>query len=161
MVSLTTSKVDYAWRVDFSYPGGPRDAEAIAVDIESEQVLVLTKRDIPARLYSVPLRPGSKKRQDATRLGVIVRLPQATGMDISGDGKRAVVLTYGGVFLFPREPGEDWLTAMQRQPVVVSRTRNRQAEAIAFSADGDALYITLEQRNAPLFRLPIDGASNE
>ena len=159
--ALTTSKVDYAWRVDFSYPGGPRDAEAIAVDVENESVLVLTKRDIPARLYSVPLQPDSKKRQVATRLGVIGGLPQATAMDISGDGKKAVILTDGGVFLFTQEPGEDWIDAMQRQPVVVSRTRNRAAEAIAFDASGNALYITLEQRNAPLFRLPIDVASDE
>ncbi len=174
-----TKKVKYAWRVDFSYSGGPRDAEAIAVDVENERVLVLSKREIPARLYTVPLRPDSKKRQTATRLGAIGSLPQPsrrdvefapktdawhwqpTSMDISGDGMWAAVLTYGGVYLYGRRPGQSWLEAMHRPPLVVSRTGNRQAEAIAFDESGNALYITLEQRNAPLFRLPIDGASNE
>jgi hypothetical protein len=82
-------------------------------------------------------------------------------MDISDDGMRAVVLTYGGVYLYQRRPDEDWLEAMHRPALVVSRSGNRQAEAIAFDNSGSALYITLEQRNAPLFRLPIDGASNE
>jgi len=166
-------KVDYAWRVDFSYPGGPRDAESVAVDVENERILILSKRDIPARLYSVPLRPDSKERQKATNLGALGGLPQPsrrdvefalkkndwywqpTGMDISNDGTRAVVLTYGGVFLFEREPGMDWLDALQGIPTVVSRTSNRRAEAVTFSAAGDALLIALEQRNSPLFRLPI------
>lgn len=166
-------KVDYAWRVDFSYPGGPRDAESVAVDVENERVLILSKRDIPARLFSVPLRPDSKKRQKATSLGAVGSLPQPnrqdlefavkkdswhwqpTSMDISDDGARAVVLTYGGVFLFEREPGVDWLDALQKIPTVVSRTSNRRAESAAFSAAGDAILIALERRNSPLFRLPI------
>lgn len=170
------SKVDFAWRFDFKYPEGPRDAEAIAVDVENKQVLILTKRDIPALLYSVPLVPESKKRQTATRLGVVGSLPQPTrsdvqfatrtdvwhwqptSMDISADGTQAVVLTYGGVYLYERGPDQSWLAALQRQPTVVSRTNNRQAEAAAFNASGDAVFITLEQRNAPLFRLPLNGA---
>ena len=76
------SKVDYAWRLDFEYPEGARDAEAIAVDVENRQVLVLTKRDIPALLYSVPLVPESKKRQTATRLGAVGSLPQPTRSEI-------------------------------------------------------------------------------
>ena len=173
------SKVDYAWKLDFEYPQGSRDAEAVAVDVENQQVLVLTKRDIPALLYSVPLVPDSKKRQTATRLGAVGSIPQPTrsevefapktnnvhwqptSMDISADGTQAVVLTYGGVYLYERRPGQSWLAALQQQPVVISRTHNRQAEAAAFNASGDAIFITLEQRNAPLFRLPINGAPEE
>ena len=169
-------KVDYAWSIEFSYPGGPRDAESIAVDTENRRILVLSKRDVPAVLYSLPLRPESKKRQEAERLGVVASLPQPsrrdlefatrmnswhwqpTAMDISSDNTKAVVLTYGGVYLYPREAGEDWIDALQRPPVVISRTRNRRAESIAFSPDGKAVYITVEGENAPLFRLPLTGA---
>ncbi len=172
-------KVDYAWRIEFTYPEGPRDAEAIAVDTENRRVLVLTKRDVPALLYSLPLEPESKKRQYAVRLGVVDSLPQPsrqdlefarkinelhwqpTSMDLSNDGTKAVVLTYGGVYLYRRTPGEDWLDAMHRPPAVISKTRNRQAEAAAFNPDADAVYITLEQRNAPVFRLPIDGETRQ
>ena len=35
------------WEVEFEYPNGPRDAEAAAIDIENERVLILSKRDIP------------------------------------------------------------------------------------------------------------------
>jgi hypothetical protein len=165
-------KVKPEWRIEFTYPEGPRDAESIAVDVENERVLVLTKRDVPALLYSLPLQPGTKKRIDAERLGVVASLPQPsrsdlefakranswhwqpTSMDISDDGTQAVVLTYGGVFLYPRSPGQGWLEALQEPPLVVSRSANRQAESIAFDAAADAIYITIEQRHAPLFRLP-------
>ncbi|MBT8107259.1 MAG: hypothetical protein KJP17_03430 [Gammaproteobacteria bacterium] len=165
-------KVKPAWRIEFTYPEGPRDAESVAVDVDNERVLVLTKRDVPALLYALPLRPGTKKRIDAERLGVVASLPQPsrsdlefarrtnswhwqpTSMDISSDGMNAIVLTYGGVYLYPRSPGQDWLEALQQSPLVVSRSSNRQAESVAFTAAGDFVYITLEQRNAPLFRLP-------
>lgn len=172
-------KVDYAWRVEFTYPEGPRDAESVAVDIENRRILVLTKRDVPAALYSLPLQPATKKRIYAERLGVVGSLPQPskrdlefasrqnswhwqpTAMDISNDNTQAVVLTYGGVFLYRRDVGEDWFDAMQRRPVVISRTRNRQAESIAFSEDGDSVYITIEKKHAPVFRLPTTGAPEQ
>jgi hypothetical protein len=171
-------KVDFAWKVDFSYPGGPRDAESVAVDVENERVLILSKRDIPARLYSVPLRPDSDKRQEATRLTAVSGLPQPTrrdvefapktndyhwqptSMDFSDDGRKAVVLTYGGVYLYERQPGMGWEDAFQGAPLVVSRTGNRQAESVTFGPGGDAIFITLEQRNSPLFRLPVETTAN-
>ena len=110
---------------------------------------------------------------DAERLGVVTSLPQPsrsdlefassvnswhwqpTSMDISADGTNAIVLTYGGVYLYPRSPDQDWLEALQRPPRVVSRSGNRQAESVAFDRTGDFIYITIEQRHAPLFRLPV------
>ena len=172
-------KVKPEWRIEFTYPEGPRDAESIAVDVENERVLVLTKRDVPALLYALPLQPGTEKRIHAERLGVVDSLPQPsrsdlefasqvnswhwqpTSMDISGDGAQAVVLTYGGVFLYPRSPDQGWLDALQQRPVVISRNRNRQAESVAFDTTGNFAYITLEQRHAPLFRLPVSQPAPE
>jgi len=169
------SKTKVSWSIKFRYPKKRRDAEAIAVDVENKRVLILTKREIPAGLYSVPLLPASKKTQKATRLGVLGSLPQPsridvqsapktdiyywqpTGMDITDDGSAAVILTYGGVYLFHKGPGDDWLGVLQRQPLVVSRTGNREAESVTFNATGNAIYITLELPNAPLFRLELDG----
>ena len=167
------------WRIEFTYPEGPRDAESVAVDVENERVLVLTKRDVPALLYSLPLKPGTEKRIDAERLGIIDSLPQPsrsdlefaaranslhwqpTSMDISDDGSQAVVLTYGGVFRYRRASGESWAEALQQTPQAVSRSRNRQAESVAFDAAGESILITIEQRHGPLFRLPIKQAPTE
>ena len=172
-------KVKPEWHIEFTYPEGPRDAESVAVDVENERVLVLTKRDVPALLYALPLRPGTNERIDAERLGVVDSLPQPsrsdlefasranswhwqpTGMDISDNGSRAVILTYGGVYLYRRAPGQDWTAALQQTPEIVSRSRNRQAESVAFDAVGESVLITIEQRNAPLFRLPLTQPATE
>ncbi|MDH3534021.1 MAG: endonuclease/exonuclease/phosphatase family protein [Gammaproteobacteria bacterium] len=168
-------KVRVAWEIEYEYEDGPRDAEAVAVDVENERVLVLSKREIPAMLYEVPLRPQSKKKQKARRLGTVASLPQPrrqdvrfarktddrywqpTSMDISPNGKSLVVLTYGGVFLYRRTADESWIDALQKRPRVLGTTRNREAESVAINTEGDAIYITIEQRNAPLIRgsLPI------
>ena len=69
------TKVD--WEIDFEYPNGPRDAEAAAIDIENERVLMLSKRDIPPSLYEVPLRTADDRKVTAKWLGTIDGLPQA------------------------------------------------------------------------------------
>jgi hypothetical protein len=131
-------EADVAWQYDFNYPGGPRDAEAVAVDIGEERVFILSKREIPPFLYELPLKPGGKKRQEAKSLGPVLTLPkprrqdveyapmtdnywwQPTAMDIAGNGEAAVILTYSGVFYYRRSQGEDWFDAMKRTPAVLS-----------------------------------------
>lgn len=165
-------KADIAWEFEFSYPGGPRDAEAIAVDVDNERVLVLSKRKIPAVLYALPLRPDSSKRQKAERLGVPA-LPQPrredvefapktknywwqpTGMDLADDGSAAVILTYRGVFYYPRSADEDWMDALRRKPVALKTGDFGEAESIAFNTDSTSIYVTFENRGAPVIRIDL------
>lgn len=170
-------ETDIAWQFDFTYPGGPRDAEAIAVDLENERVLVLSKREIPASLYSVPLRPDSKKRLKARHLAAISSLPQPgqrdlemaprtdnywwqpTAMDIAKDNRTAVVLTYGGVFFYRRLADQTWPQAFQDKPLVLASGDYDGAESVAFDSDGTSIYITFEGRGAPIVRINIEELS--
>ncbi len=167
-------EVDIAWEFEFSYPNGPQDAEAAAVDVENGALLVLTKREIPAALYKVPLRPADEdERQQAVRLGDISSLPQPprqdvlfapktkdwwwqpTGMDIAHDGSAAVVLTYRGIFYYRRAAGEDWFNALRRRPVALSTGDWGEAESVAFNSSGTAIYVTTEGKGAPLVRIDL------
>ncbi len=170
---------DIAWSFDFTYPSGPRDAEAVAVDVENEQILVLTKRDIPALLYRLPLIPDKNATIIAERLGAIDSLPQPTrrdinnapvsknwywqptGMDISADGKAAVILTYVGLYYYSLGDAENWFDALHTKPTLIATTRNREAESIAFGANDDVVFVTLEQRRAPLLRFDLSGVSKQ
>lgn len=109
-------------RIDFRYPDGPQDAESIAVDVEGNRILVMSKRDIPTTLYELPLRATSGQHagevQIAKRLGRVASLPlpsekdvkraplandwhwQPTAMDISPDASAIAVLTYRAVYHF-------------------------------------------------------------
>ena len=172
---LDQKKARIAWQFDFRYPDGPRDAEAVAVDADKQRVLVLTKWDIPALLYELPLVPKNKKTVVARRLGVVDSLPQPrrldvenapitgnwfwqpSGMDINADGSAAVVLTYAGMYYYRRSANESWLAALQKPPLGLGLGRIRNAESIAFSSSSDAAFITTERKHAPLLRVDLSG----
>lgn len=169
-----TNKLQVHHRLRLSYPDGPRDVESMAYDPVSDQILFLSKRDKPPRLYGVPLdlalwqqeleaeflsevpefRPPT--RQDILRnprRGLWVSQP--TGMDISPDGRMAAVLTYRSLYLFQREAAESWPEAFQRQPTEVPGPPGTHDEAVGFSLDGRSVYVTTERRPAPLYRLDL------
>ena len=158
--------------LDLTYPDGPRDCESLAYDPVGNQLLLLSKRDKPPRLYAIDLETALAQNQAELRfLGTTspLRPPtirdraqwggrtdfisQPTGLDISTDGNQAVVITYRSLYRYHRQPDESWLTAMQRQPEEVVGPPAVQNEAIAFSPDGQAIYVTTEKRPAPLYRI--------
>ena len=166
-----------AWRIDFEYPDGPRDAESAAVDSDNERVLVLSKRDIPPVLYELPLQPDSDETLTAKRLGTVRSLTkpsrqdvefapktkdwywQPVGMDISADNRAAVILTYRAVFYYQRQPGQDWFEALNTRPTRVGIGSFRNAEAVAFANKRRAVIVTGEARHSPL--LLIDFSEEE
>jgi hypothetical protein len=158
-------------KVDISYPDGPRDVESIAYDPASDSILMLSKRDHPPRLYSVPL--DLALWEEAVEATFLTELPefrpptrkdlllhpkngmwisQATGMDISADGRTAAVITYRSLYLFTREADETWPEAFQRPPVEYVGPPGSDEEAVAFGPEPGTVYITTEGRPAPIYR---------
>lgn len=166
------------WRIKFTYPGGPRDAEAAAVDIANERVLVLSKRELPPVLFAVPLRANGGETQVATRLGEVSTLPrpsrqdiefapqtkdwhwQPTGMDLARDGSAAIILTYRAVYYYENPDAVDWLTVLRRRPLAFGLRNIPDAEAIAFAADASTIFVTVEKKNAPLLRIDMGDSAN-
>ncbi len=158
-------------RIDFRYPEGPRDAEGLAID--GDRALILTKRDLPPVLYAVDLDPEESGVIEAELLGPVVTLPapnqldrefaprsnnwhwQPTAMDIAPDGSAIVILTYAAVYYYRRSPGEDWYEALRQPPLGYPLGNVRNAEAVSFCADGMSIFITVEYRNAPLYRIDL------
>lgn len=161
-----------AWTVPVRYPDGPHDCESLAVDVREQRIYLLRKREDQKPLYSLPLRPSppGTPTPEAQRLGLVPHIPHpnseqravpvATGrwranptsMDISGDGLRAVVLTYGDVLLFARKTGESWATAVARKPVILPPHGLSQAEAVCFSPDGRSIFVTEDKLHTQLLR---------
>jgi hypothetical protein len=154
-------KAHIAWRIDFRYESGPRDCEAVAVDVPSKKILLLSKRTTPPELHELPLKPADTSVVQITRkIGTLeVSAPmdgnipfrsQPTGMNISADNKLAAVITYYGVFLFPREAGEDWQQAFARKPRILQPHLLAQAEAIAFTPHSGNIVAVSEGRNSKI-----------
>jgi hypothetical protein len=162
----------------FRWPDGARDAEGLAVDPERREILLASKRRVPAELFRLPLRmPGDPVATDelmvAERIGLFDAIPQptiqelhdnprfgryraqVTGLDLSPDGTRLAVLTYRQAYLYTRRSGEDWPEAIRRAPRELAFPWLAQAEAIAFDRDGGSVWVSSERLPAPLLQLRV------
>jgi hypothetical protein len=163
-------EVTPAWSIRYTYPDGPHDTEAVAVDPVAGSIYVLTKRTEPAELHRLPLRPATGDAVlTSTLVAGVDSLPgrdeaggllaaavpyhwQPTGMDIAADGSALVILTYADVYYYPRRPEEAWPEALARAPRPLGMPLVPIAEAVAFDERGRSLFITAEGRHAPLLR---------
>ena len=104
-----------AWQIRFQYEGGPRDCEAVAVDVLNRRILLISKRDLPVALYELPLEPAQTGVDHiARRLTSISNLTLPTGMDLSPDQSAAVILNYHRSYFYKRRTGESWEQALVR-----------------------------------------------
>lgn len=155
------------WSLALRYPDGPRDAEGLAVDPVSGDILILSKRERPPVVYRLPMpapapEPGTVVV--AERLGPVLRLPKPsaadladdpkfgalrdwpTALDIAPDGDFAVVTTYKDAYFYRHPPGESWAESFARKPLTVDLPQWRQTEAGTVSADGQRFCAGSEQR---------------
>jgi len=167
--SLAQTSLQPAWSIVFRWPDGPRDCEAVAVDAAAGEVLLVSKKRVPAELFSVPLRPRGEGVVRARALGRLAGLSgpgsgagalaqapleaQVTAADIAPDGRQLAVLTYGQLLVYPRRGRESWAQAVGRAPQRRGFSWLPQAEALGWSADGDGVYVTGEITPAPLLWL--------
>jgi hypothetical protein len=165
--------VQPAWSLIFTYPDGPRDCEAVAVDEAAGQILLLSKRSDPPMLYRLPLAPPVDARPlVASLVGPLDTIPpptptdlllpygryrsQPTAMDLSADGRELVILTYRHAYLLRRIPGQQWRGILAEAPQAIALPDLlvlAQREAACFSADGQSLFVTGEGGGAALLRL--------
>ena len=161
------------WSTTFTYGDQSKDVESVAVDMVNKQVLLLTKRDFPHQLYSLPLKPEKTKPSIvANKLGEISDFPaplksrlgiidimnysnMPTAMDIDSTGKMAVILTYSSAYLYLKKPNESWLQAFNFEPKRIDFPTLTQGEAIGFGPQGNYLYITSEKIPAPMLKIDI------
>lgn len=178
---VKTIRVKPTHRARVKYPDGARDVEAVAVDPHTEKVLLLSKRDAPARLYSLPLErimslerkhtaktvltPTLETRVDAIAdhfktpffsalFGFAVTRP--TGMDVQFDPllgvSRLAVLTYSYLYIFDKSKDESYAQALSRDPHVIHLRKLPQAEALALALDGLSVTVFSEGLETPFLR---------
>ena len=155
------------WQLNVRYPDGPRDAEGLAVDPTTGDILILSKRERPPVIYRVALPPATPAPGavvTAERLGPVLHLPVPnaadladdpkygwlrdwpTALDIAPDGSSAVVTTYKDAHRYHRAPGEGWAAAFARKPEHIDLPQWKQTEAGGFTADGQHFCAASEQR---------------
>ena len=161
--------VRVAWSMAFQFQDGPRDCEAVSVDVSTQTVLLLTKRDVPAQFYTLPLKPPGTAILTAKPVGLVHSIPQPkpeeirtrhdrfhaqpTSMDISPDGAKIAVLTYRHLFLYTLNSSQSWKAMLQRTSKMLTLPRLEQAEAVCFDTDSRHVLISSEELPAPLIKV--------
>lgn len=126
-----------------TYPNGPRNAEALLVHPITRDMLIITKEFAErCEVYTLsgetpPGRATLKRVGDLDNLGDLV-----TGGDISPDGKIVALRFYTKAALY--KVGSDGVPSDANRIKILTMPQTKQAEAIAFSTDGQALLSTSE-----------------
>ncbi len=141
-------------RIDLVYPGGPVNAEALAVDPVTGAIIVITKvEDRPATVLwgaaSDLIDTGTVSLVEIATLDLSGRV---TGADISPSGDRLVLRGYDHIWMWSRS-SLDLGEVFAQTPCELEAPSERQGESIAFGQTDD-LFTVSEGRNPSIFRLP-------
>lgn len=154
-----TGSTETAEAFPFIYPDGKHDAEAIFVDQQSGRIYIVTKlRNGGCGVYRfpLPLEPGRQvtlERVKGRAVSDIEKLPLVTGAATSPDNNRVVIRTYFNALELQRAKGGAFETIFNAAPTAVSIPLERQGEAIAYTADGEAIVTTSEKVPAPIYQM--------
>ena len=126
----------------YSYPDRPFDVEAMFVHEQSLYLISKVTGDTPAGLYRLRL-DVAEKPIPLVEVCQLSGLPQATGADLSQDGRRLAVCSYRYAVQFRLGPDAKW-SELDQQPRDVLTFRRTGIEACAY--DGDRLLMFSEGR---------------
>ena len=169
----TGSSTKVLWQLDLRYPDGPRDAEGLAVDPLSGDILIMSKRERPPKMYRVAMPIAAPTATvTAEIIGPVLHIPKPTAvdladdpiygwlrdwptaLDIAPDGLSVIVTTYKNAYRYWREPNQPWAEVFTQKPQTIRLPQFKQTEAGAISNDGLWFTVGSEQR-AGYARLPL------
>jgi len=144
-----------AMTIRFGYADGPRNCESVAVDTTTRTIYLVSKQfGVKCKVYAMGLPNRSPKKPLVAKAVATLTIPTTTAMDISPDGLRAVVLTYGHAYEYVRSRKETWAAGFSRAPRILRMPGRRQGESICYGPAGRSLYLTSEKLPAPLIQIP-------
>jgi hypothetical protein len=160
--------IEPQWVIEYQYPKGKSyDVESVAVDITLNKILLLSKRNKKVHIFELPLLMDSKLESQyfteqlltAKRLAKLDYIKRPTAMDISADGKYAVILSYGKVFWFDNTINNNWAKTLKKPAKIIKYKGLYQPEAISFGKTPYQLFISTEKLPAKLLELDITNSN--
>jgi hypothetical protein len=137
------------------YPDGAHDAEALAVDPATGDIVIVTKElsgnaGVYVRSAASPTSALSRTNTIALGLGTLV-----TGASVSPDGATVALRTYGSVRVFPRPAGQPLQDTFGSSSCTGASASEPQGEAIGITPDGRGYLTISEGGTPPIYRFDI------
>jgi hypothetical protein len=152
-----------AWeRLPLVYPDAPHDSEALLLDPERAELLLVTKEnDGKSLVFQASALAAADGQQT---LGLLTQIQFSTtdtpgstlvtSGEMSPQGDAILLRTYTSVFYWPRT-GSTISDAFAHSPRVLTAPDEQQGEAITFSADGGSYVTVSESEHAAVYRATI------
>ncbi len=126
-------------KMKFMYENGPRDAETLIYDYSNDELVIITKRDKDAFVYSFPFKPG-KELQTIAPSGTIP-FTRFTAGNSKPNGE-FVIKNYDYIVYWKGSNKSILTRLMNESPVRIPYNSEPQGEAITFTLDGDLITAT-------------------
>ena len=133
------------------YPDGARDAETLMSDPLTGDLYVISKREIPSRVYRAPAASLVDGATITLEFKTVLPWGLATGGDISPDGDEILVRGYFNASLWTRPTVGDLWDAFSGVETPVPLEIEPQGEAIGFDGDGWGYFSVSENANPPIY----------
>lgn len=130
-------------QINYRYPEGNHDVEALMVDPLTRDIYLVTKRDARAVLYVVPYPQVLDKEFTVLKGGEFSFLA-VTAATVSEDGREILIKTYDQIFYWQRQHNEPLVETLGRAPLEAPySSEEAQGEAVCFDNKGG--YYTLSE----------------
>jgi hypothetical protein len=127
----------------FTYPDGPRDAEALIVDPVTDDWYIITKREKRSRVYKAAAPRDTSK---TVKLTYVTELPFSlvTAADITPSGREILVKTYLYMYHWVRPLEVSLDSIFNKKPEIVRYMPEPQGEAVGWTPSGNGYYTVSE-----------------
>ncbi len=153
------SKTEDAQKIKIEYPDIRHDAETLLVHPQTGDIYILTKRLTGASgVYKLSNNYDVRKTNMLEKVAdfTVPAIPNGflTGGDISSDGKRVVVCDYFAAYeIVLPEGAKNFDEIWKQKPTLIQTGKREQGEAVAYSLDGETIFLTSEKENSPLIKI--------
>lgn len=144
--------IDQFDKIQFTYPDGPHDAEAFFVEPVSKDIYLITKRDIPSKIYRLPY-PQSVSGMNTAEYVADLPFNGVVAAAYSETKRELLIKTYGNIYYYKHSNGQSIADLVKKPYVLIPYQVEPQGEAICFAND-DAGFFTLSEKGfAPFMNL--------
>jgi hypothetical protein len=136
-------------RIEFTYPDGIKNAEAVMVDPVTRDIYVISKEN-QATIYVARYPQPVNSAFVITKLGMLP-ISDVTAADISPDGNEILIKNYSQLFYWKKTSTETITDLLQQTPKRAPYIPETKGESIAWAPDGSGYLVTSEGENQPLY----------
>lgn len=131
-------------KINFKYPDGAHDADAILVDNTTKDIYIITKKDVSSRIYKLAY-PQSTASINTAVLSGSLSFNDVTSAAFSPDNKEILVKTYEKIYYWKKKKEQTIEQTLAEAPLTLSYQLEPQGEAVCFKNDNSGFF-TLSER---------------